>query len=231
MTRQLDTDHFYDLLDRLAQAVGGPRLLSDATARADWPSHGVYFFFEQGEHRANGQPRVVRVGTHALTDTSRTTLRTRLSQHRGHVGGSNPGGGNHRGSVFRLHVGAALINRGEIANLPLDAWLASRPRPDLRLEEQTVERAVSEYIGLMPVLCLGVSSRPDRSSDRGLVESAAIALLSTATGGVDSPSAGWLGLRANSPAVARSGLWNVRHVEDGYDPVVLDVLAAHLPSA
>jgi hypothetical protein len=67
----------------------------------------VYFFFEDGEVRADGGLRLVRVGTHALTATSKATLWGRLRQNRGQVGGRSPGGGNHRGSVFRRHVGAA----------------------------------------------------------------------------------------------------------------------------
>lgn len=77
------TDRLYALLDDLASRVGGPQCLRDCTGRDGWPSHGVYFFYEPGEQRADGAPRVVRVGTHALRESSRTTLWNRLSQHRG----------------------------------------------------------------------------------------------------------------------------------------------------
>src|SRR4051812_19962615 len=110
MSRHDDTDRFYQLLADLAKSLDGPRLLEHSTARSGWPSHGVYFFFEPGELREGSDAaRCVRVGTHALRPTSRTHLWTRLAQHRGRVGGRNPGSGNHRGSVFRLHVGAALL--------------------------------------------------------------------------------------------------------------------------
>ncbi|HTV26286.1 MAG TPA: hypothetical protein VMF32_00715 [Xanthobacteraceae bacterium] len=104
MSRYDDLLRFYDLLARLEEKIGGARVLSDCSGRMNWPQRGVYFFFEPGELRSdtgNG-PRVVRVGTHALTDTSRTTLWKRLSQHRGT---GNAGGGNHRGSIFRLLIG------------------------------------------------------------------------------------------------------------------------------
>jgi hypothetical protein len=105
-------DELYAAIDELRRRLGGARRLADSTARSGWPDHGVYLFFEPGEHREDGDaPRVTRVGTHALTATSRTRLWNRLAQHRGSIGGSNPGGGNHRGSVFRLHVGTALIAR------------------------------------------------------------------------------------------------------------------------
>ncbi len=61
--------------------------------------------------------RVVRVGTHAVTTTSRTTLWNRLSQHRGVA---KTGGGNHRGSIFRLIVGTALKRRDGL-NKPI-SW-------------------------------------------------------------------------------------------------------------
>jgi hypothetical protein len=51
---------------------------------------------------------VVRVGTHALKAGGSTTLWGRLSTHRGQL---RSGGGNHRGSIFRLIVGTALIAR------------------------------------------------------------------------------------------------------------------------
>jgi hypothetical protein len=76
----------------------------------DWPKRGVYFFRELGENRSDtGEgPRIVRVGTHALKSGSQTKLWTRLSQHKGQP---STGRGNHRGSIFRLIVGTALIKR------------------------------------------------------------------------------------------------------------------------
>ena len=73
----------------------------------DWPRRGVYFFFEPGESRSlsGTGSRIVRLGTHALANGSRSTLWQRLSQHRGNAKGD---GGNHRGSIFRLLVGVAL---------------------------------------------------------------------------------------------------------------------------
>lgn len=173
MSRRDDTSRFYELMDELSLRHGGSRLLRSSDSRVEWPRQGVYFFFEPGELRSNGRPRVVRVGTHALRPTSKTMLWTRLSQHRGRVGSRSSGGGNHRGSIFRLHVGAALINRGGVAGLPLEAWLAPDPMPEHSEAELMVERAVSEYIGRMPMLCVDVPTREDRTSDRGLIEATA----------------------------------------------------------
>jgi hypothetical protein len=96
------------------------------------------------------------------------------------------------------------------------------PRADLpvRTIEQELERAVSTYIGAMPVLCLAV---PDRAQRR-VIESNAIALLSCRAGGVDRASQGWLGRNAANAQVQTSALWNVNHVDDVYDCAFLDLL-------
>jgi hypothetical protein len=218
-TQQNDTDRFYALMDELSARVGGPRILRDCTS-SGWPSHGVYFFFEDGEVRLDGSPRVVRVGTHALTTTSATTLWERLSTHRGNVGGSRPGGGNHRASIFRLHVGTALLTRGDWPSNVPDSWRYKQADPETRQAEYPLEHDVSQHIGSLPLLWLAV---PDRA-DRGLIERNTIALLSRSSGGVDPASPNWLGLAADSEKVRASALWNVNHVDDAYDPRYLVTL-------
>lgn len=104
--RRGDLDDLYLLLGELGERSGGPRRLTDPDLREGCPRRGVYFFFETRERREDGvTPRVVRVGTHALRTGSATTVWQRLSQHRGTLAGARLGGGKHRGSVFRLHVG------------------------------------------------------------------------------------------------------------------------------
>src|SRR5262245_19918112 len=103
-----DLMRFYELTGKLSEAVGSARLFAECNGRLGWPRRGVYFFMEAGEVRADtgSGPRVVRVGTHALKTGSGTSLWNRLSQHRGQA---RSGGGNHRGSIFPLIVGTALI--------------------------------------------------------------------------------------------------------------------------
>ena len=102
--RANDLVRFYALLDKLERNIGGARRLADCSGRMRWPQRGVYFFRESSEDRSDtgSDPRIVRVGTHALKDGSGTKLWTRLSQHKGHP---STGGGNHRGSVFRVYPG------------------------------------------------------------------------------------------------------------------------------
>jgi len=227
-TRAADTDRLYALFPDLERKLGGKRTLRVATARSGWPSQGIYFFFERGETRGDGSPRVVRIGTHALTQSSGTTLWGRLSQHRGNRSGRNPGGGNHRGSVFRLHIGAALLRRDHAPDALLASWLSKQRDPAWLAAELEHERAVSQYIGEMPLLWLSVPTRPDGSSDRGFLERNCIALVSTASGGLDHASPAWLGREAINLAIAASGLWNVNHVDEPYRPQMFDVLERYM---
>ena len=220
------TDLFYAHLDELGQRTGGPRFLNDPSLSRQCPRAGLYFFFESGEVRPNGQPRVVRIGTHALTPSAKTTLWGRLRQHLGHTGGSNPGGGNHRGSIFRRHVGSALLNRHGDSQL-LASWLAPDPLPGHEDAERAIEVQVSQVIRAMPFLWLSVPTRPDGSSDRGVLERNLIALLSTLSGRGEAASANWLGRNAVAPKVRGSSLWNVNHVDGAFDPNTLDLLQSY----
>jgi len=80
-----DVKRFHSILDELKLRLGGYRRLVSAHGRLSWPLKGIYFFFEPGELRSDSGhgPRVVRIGTHALKPSDRTTLWGRLSQHRG----------------------------------------------------------------------------------------------------------------------------------------------------
>jgi hypothetical protein len=219
-------DRIYEMLAEVEAGCGGRRRLADCSGRMDWPQHGVYFFFEDGELREDGvTPRVVRVGTHALRP-SKSTLWGRLSQHKGSGGGSMPGGGNHRGSIFRLHVGTALLETGEWPEEIRSTWsVGSTARGEVRRAEYPLERAVSEYVGAMPFLWLAVDDPPGAGSDRGVIEAGAIALLSNLDRKpIDPPSATWLGRCAARDAIRRSGLWNVNHVADAPKEDFLTVL-------
>ncbi len=85
--RQSHINHFYELLEMLENHAGPVRQLSSTNGRMEWPKRGVYFFFENTEHRASTPygRRVVRVGTHALKTGSNTTIWNRLSLHRGNA--------------------------------------------------------------------------------------------------------------------------------------------------
>ncbi len=232
MNRLADLVSFYALIDLLSDRLGGRMRFSDLKGRS-WPGRGVYFFFDDNEQRRDSGegPRIVRVGTHALKAGSRSTLRGRLSQHRG----DRSGGGNHRGSIFRLLVGQALLTRGEATICP--SWgVKSDPgkasdvmnveKSSLLSAERPVEQAVSNYLSRLTFMRLGVEDEPGPGSLRGLIERNAIALLSNfGRPALDPPSINWLGLSSDRPLVARSGLWNQRHITEAHSPDFLRVLA------
>lgn len=231
MGLEADLVRFYDLIDRLALPQGGVRLLAECSASSGWPRRGVYLFFEPGElRRSSGVgPRVVRVGTHAVSTGSRSLLWGRLRSHRG----SRNGGGSHRASIFRTLVGQALIGREGPA---CPSWgvgsstgdavrRLGQPRGAIEAMEGPIERKVSAHLGRTSVLCLAVGGDPSPTSRRAWVERHLIGLLSAGVA-VDPPSPGWLGTCSPVHCVRASGLWNQDHVGADYDTDVLDFLAS-----
>lgn len=212
----------YSILNSLKNRIGGLRRLADCSGRLDWPKRGVYFFHEQGECRSDSGdgPRIVRVGTHALRAGSHTTLWMRLSQHRGDL---ITGGGNHRGSIFRLLIGASLIKK---ENLDFPSWgkgnFANR---DIRRAEIALEQRVSRVIGGMCFLWLPIDDEPGPKSLRAYVERNSIALLSNYNKpALDPPSPEWLGHYCHRQRVRNSGLWNQDCVEGVCDPAFLHII-------
>jgi len=222
-----DLDRFYLLLSRLESfPYQGQRLDAYREARA-FPLRGVYFFRESGEYRSSRRnaPRIVRVGTHAVSTGSKSSLWGRLKTHLG----TRLGGGNHRGSIFRLHVGAALLARDRLS---LPSWgvgssapPAVRENPTARAAEAAWERRVSAYLGAMTVLWVDVPDEAGPNSTRALIERNAIALLSNHLTPIEPASTGWLGHHSPRHDIRQSSLWNLKHVDETYDPQFLDDLA------
>jgi hypothetical protein len=224
---------FYQLMDALCNRLGGYLYLRDCTGRYNWPSRGVYYFCDEREPRTGSGKgyRVVRVGTHALTAGSSTSLWQRLSQH---AGSKSSGAGNHRGSIFRLLVGEAIQRRDRTSE-PRTWGVGSDPgragaklslsAVQVRESERVLEAAVSRYIAALPFLVVAAEDAPGPESVRGLLERNSIALLSNiGKERPDSPTPEWLGRHSGRQRVKESGLWNNRHVEEAYDPPFLEVL-------
>jgi hypothetical protein len=225
--RLRDIDRFYALLRRLSAAsTEVPTSLRNHTAKSIRPQKGVYFFFEQGELRMTSpfEERVTRIGTHSVSAGSKATLWGRLRTHRGGVDGS----GNHRGSIFRLHVGECVIAKSELeAIFPM--WgKGQSASSEIRAGEQEIEAEVSDVIGAMRVLWLEVADAASPDSDRAYLERNLIALVAGSHGPIDLPSAVWLGHWSSRHAIRSSGLWNVNHVREDYDPNALNVLEEYV---
>lgn len=227
MERNALLDRFYSLLDDLEQQVGGKQRLKDCDGYMDWPDRGVYFFFASDEHRGDGdQLRLTRVGTHAVSTGAGTTIWNRLRTHRGALSGTYEDGGNHRGSVFREQVGAALVERHSIHDEYPEWGEGSSAGRDRRLAELNLERRVSDYIRELPFLWVAVDDEPGPESDRAYLERNAIALASNyGKEPIDPRGDGWLGTNSPSEKIRGSGLWNVNHVDESYDPDFLARLA------
>lgn len=230
MSRQAHLDRFYTLLDQLSDRVGGPRTLGDCTGYMDWPDRGIYIFLASDEHRAAGdQRRVTRIGTHAVSAGSSTSLWDRLRTHRGAQRGTYEGGGNHRGSVFRKRVGEAFVERDNLHDAYPYWGEGSTAKRERRLDELAMEQRVSEYLRNLPFLWVRIDDEPGTDSDRATIEQNAIALLSNYQRPVLDPrSDEWLGHHSRSEHIRDSGLWNVNHTDESYDPVFLDSLAAYV---
>jgi hypothetical protein len=223
---------FYEILAELELTLGGKRRLFDCDGHMGWPIRGVYFFFEDGENRSTSgsEPKVVRIGTHALKLNSESTLWQRLSQHRGTMKA-----GNHRGSIFRLLIGEALKSKmqeieprswGVCSDASKAALKFGCALQDIKVCERELEILVSQYVGKIFFLWLAIEDEPGPKSLRGYIERNSIALLSNYNGEiVDPASATWLGQFSSHERVSRSGLWNNNHVNESYAPDFLDRFA------
>jgi hypothetical protein len=87
---------------------------------AELPHHGIYFFYETGEtqgHRAE-KPRIVRVGTHR-----KNNFRSRIAEHfllnERKMAFSQEQPAPHERSIFRKHIGRALLNKTQDPYLPV----------------------------------------------------------------------------------------------------------------
>jgi hypothetical protein len=119
-------------------------------------------------------------------------------------------GGNHRGSIFRLHVGSALIKSqpDETTLRAAQTWgKGSTAGSAVRAEERGLELRVSAVIRSMPFLWLAVDDPPSPESERGVIESGSIALLSRLSNPFADPlSEAWLGHWADRAVIRESGL-------------------------
>ncbi len=224
--KQGHLEDFYRLLKDLEKSLGGKQLFKNCNGRLSWPNRGVYFFFEPGESRTHylKESRVVRVGTHMVSRGLKATFWNRLKTHRG----TEDGGGNHRASVFRLHVGDAIIKKSA-DKISLPSWGQGQSvSTETRTTELELEKKVSKYIGKMSILWLDISDAAGPSSDRAFIEKNSIALLSGPKGPIDIPSDNWLGNFSANEAVRKSGLWNVNYVNYNYDDRFLDIFTKYV---
>lgn len=210
--KQKDVEEFYRLMEVLRNKIGY-HYLSGCDGDMGWPDNGVYFFFDNNEKRNNpSELRVVRVGTHGVSEGSKSTLWKRLRQHRGSKDGAS---GNHRGSVFRKLVGRSLIKRHNYTNCL--SWTKKRISDENEHpNERFLEREVSKCIHNLPFLWIEVNGDAHKDNERADIEKKSIALLSEFLEKRETTSE-WLGNDCPVNEVKSSGLWNSKHVKDAYN--------------
>jgi hypothetical protein len=219
-----DRSRFDELLRRLMTGVDQGLPLARLLEIGRLPDRGVYFFLDSATPNTQEQWHICRVGTHAVSLGSKSTLRARLQAHLG----TRTGSGNHRGSIFRLHVGNALLQRdqrdiatwgkGSVAPHEL------RTNPALREAEAQHEKQVSDYMAQLPVLWLAVPDEASPASERSIIERNAIALLSRDAQLSAAHPNGWLGEHSPRREIRGSRLWNLNYVDDEYNPSFLALL-------
>jgi hypothetical protein len=210
---------FYSFLEEISLTIGFYSL-SEVVTRS-LPAQGVYFFFDPDEPTAYSKklPRLVRIGTHAVSAGSRATLKNRLRTHLG----TKDGLGNHRGSVFRLHVGQALIARDGLSDR-FPSWGKGQSATRATIEQEaSLEKQVSSYLAKLMVVYIPIPGLASKNSMRATVERHLIALFTENWSMIERSSAQWLGRWSSRPQIAHSGLWNVRCVGETADLRMVEV--------
>jgi len=160
--------------------------------RGNLPLNGIYFFYEEGEKIQIGsqvKDRIVRVGTHREQDR----FPDRIFNHYN---------GNKNSSVFRKHLGGAIIRRKNPADSRLERWL-KQDAPTFDDVEVLVNAQIREQFSFR---CIRVDNKEERLD----LEKRLIATLSRCS--QCKPSENWLGKFAASRKIQVSGLWNDQYV-------------------
>lgn len=118
------TEHLYNLICKL------PRYNYE-TPRNQLPHNGVYIFYERGQTLNINNcvaDKIVRIGTHKKDNR----FRRRMREHFGNVSSLK---GNKNGSVFRKHLGGALLRKDNPEDPRLKVWLTQDGPSFLEVEE------------------------------------------------------------------------------------------------
>jgi hypothetical protein len=162
---------------------------------------------------------IVLIGTVGDCAGSKSILWDRLRAHRGSQRRAYAGGGNSRGSIFRKHVGRALIESWGLHDRYPHWGTPHRNLPDevetteLREQEHPLEQDVSDRIRQLPFLVVDIPGTPGPDCDRARIKKNLIALVAhtrRTTPGLKSDD--WLGNNSPHAEIAKTGLWNIDHV-------------------
>lgn len=222
--RNQDLSRLYEILTQEKFKDKYYNSFANLTGRNSLPKRGIYFFMRKSDVRAfePQSERIIRVGTHAVSNKSKSTLWQRLKAHKGKKDGS----GNHRSSIFRLHIGSAIINK---SNLDCPTWGVGQTTAKLKNPmEIELEHLVSEYMSEMSVAYISIDDNPSKFSDRAYLEQNMIALVSGPRVPLDVANEDWLGFHCENRTVRSSSMWNVDYTNKDYDPRFLEVLERYI---
>ena len=229
-SRPTPLQELYRKISELQDKTDGPYYLSDCTGHQNWPERGIYIFLtkdSQPETYPQTEMSVARVGTVGVATGSSNSLWNRLRQHRGNTRGHHEGGGNHRGSIFRLHVGRSIIEKENLHDkYPFwgqkhSQWPDDVETKAVREMEHPLEKRVSDHIRSLPFLVLAVPGDAGPQSDRASIEKRLISTFSfyrrSHANLIDGDR---LTNHSPKPEVYKTGMWNIDHVEGFSSPSV-----------
>ena len=188
---------------------------------ADLPENGIYFFYEEGETWGHGRslPRIVKVGT----CTGSNNFRSRIEQHYllGNCQRWMDFDLDRRApkdrSVFRKHVGRALLNRDRDAYLSLwnHDWTKREEREQYRNlrnieKEKRIELAITELLRqhfFFRFIVLEASKGKRLELEKHLIATAAQCSLCR-------PSPSWLGNFSPDKRIRQNHLWLIQGAKD-----------------
>ncbi len=184
------------------------------------PDNGIYFVYETGEIWGHGGDtrRIVRIGTHREGN-----FRSRIAEHfllnESRMNFDATKSPPHDRSIFRKHIGRALLNRGHdpylsVFNIDFMKRQVLREHGHLRdiAKEKRIEaevtRILREQFSFRFVVLEG---QAERMGSEGL-EARLIGTLAHCSS--CRPSSDWLGQYSPVEKVRQSGLWLVQHLSD-----------------
>lgn len=157
----------------------------------NFSENGIYFFYEKGEKchfDGSDHDRIGRVGTHRTDGAFGSRIKNHYS-------------GNKNSSVFRKHIGSALILKHKL-NFDLNQWV-KQDTPTFDEVELMVSKYIQDNFYFRYII---VETKQKRLE----LEERLIATLCNAN---LRPSDNWLGRFAYADKIKASGLWNIQHVD------------------
>lgn len=166
-------------------------------------TNGIYVYFQKDELLANGQPRIVRIGTH----TGDGNLIARIRNHYR---------GKKESSIFRKNIGLCLLKqRGDVEYMKI--WNAQTSVIEIRnklshlidiQKEIALENEISDYLANNFYF---VAFEVPTQERRLKIEQGLISALAYASN--NKQSSKWLGNYSEKTNLLRSGMWLVKEMD------------------